>query len=122
MQVRAFERYIPLKMFEQHLAEIVWRNHHQNQKRYVAFFDLVKTTYPLDMPRIYTYPSPLFDTWSPLTQNAESAHNITIVRTSSSSDDESDTQSVQSVDIPQGASLNGEQAPLTWWNKPKQVS
>ena len=99
-----------LKMFEQHLAEIVWRNHHQNQNRYVAFFDLVKTTYPLDMPRIYTYPSPLFDTWSPPTQNAENAHNITIVRTSSSSGDESDTQSVQSVDIPQNT-LNEEPGP-----------
>ena len=52
-----------LKLFEQHLAEIMWRNHHQNQSRYVTFFDLMKATYPLGMPRIYLYPSPRFDTW-----------------------------------------------------------
>ena len=50
-------------------------------------------------------------TWSPPTQNAESAHNIAIVRTSSSSDDESDTQSVQSVDIPQSVTPNEEPGP-----------
>lgn len=84
-----------LKLFEQHLAEIVWRNHHQNQNRYVAFFDLVKGVYTLDMPRQYTYPKPLFDTWTPPSEQSEREHNITIVRCSSESEEEPESQAPQ---------------------------
>ena len=53
------------KLFEQHLAEIVWRNHVSDKNRYEAFFELVKTVYPLDRKRRLDYPNPLFQTWTP---------------------------------------------------------
>ena len=79
------------KMFEQHLAEIVWRNHAKNKNKYVAFFDLVKSIYTLDLPPKYSYPNPLFDTWTPPTQESEGQHHVTIIQTSSSSSSDSES-------------------------------
>lgn len=81
-----------VKMFEQHLAEIVWRNHTQGKNKYVAFFDLVREIYTLDMAPTYTYSKPLFDTWTPPSPVVEKEHNITIMQCSSDSEADSDSQ------------------------------
>ena len=72
------------KLFEQHLAEIVWRNHTNGKNKYKAFFDLVKSIYTLHIPRRYTYPTPLFPSWTPPTTQSEKQHRYTILQESNS--------------------------------------
>ncbi|CAG2245829.1 unnamed protein product [Mytilus edulis] len=64
------------KQFEQHLAEIIWRKYASSNKRN------------------YTYPSPLFPTWTPPVKEVENAHATTIVK---GSDDESDDEAVSTT-------------------------
>ena len=78
------------KLFEQHLAEIVWRNHISNSDKYTSFFELVKTIYPLNKEKTYTYPTPLFNTWTPPDATTERRHHISIAQIS---DIESNTES-----------------------------
>ena len=49
---------------------------------YEAFFTYLKQIYSLSRPAQYTYPKPLFDTWTPPTQRDEQEHHITIVQES----------------------------------------
>ena len=65
-----------IKQFESHLAEIIWRNSVDGD-HYAAYFDLLKSIYPLNKPAVYTYPTPLFDTWN--MQADENLNNTTIV-------------------------------------------
>ncbi|CAG2247119.1 unnamed protein product [Mytilus edulis] len=67
------------KMFEQHLCEIIWRNHHYRSDLYQSFFDLVNSVYTLDGPPRFNYQKPVFKTWTPPTKEDKKAHNITIV-------------------------------------------
>ncbi|CAG2198649.1 unnamed protein product [Mytilus edulis] len=67
------------KMFEQHLCEIIWRNHHYRSDLYQSFFDLVNSVYTLDGPPRFNYQKPVIKTWTPPTKEDEKAHNITIV-------------------------------------------
>ena len=79
------------KLFEQYLAEIIWRNHVYRENIYEAFFTLLKEIYTLYAPAHYTYCNPLFGTWTPPTTEVEKAHHMTIVQGSDSdSDSESD--------------------------------
>ena len=73
--------------FEQHLCEIVWRNHTYRQNVYSAFFELLTSIFTLQSPAQFTYTKPVFKTWTPPTKDAEKNHNITIVQ---GSDIESD--------------------------------
>ena len=50
------------KLFEQHIAEIVWRNHFHRDNVYEAFFNLLRDIYTLHVPASYTYTVPLFTT------------------------------------------------------------
>lgn len=70
------------KLFEQHLAEIIWRNHIHRQNIYAAFFELLTTVYPLDRPADFSYTKPLFKTWTPPSKEVEKHHNITIIQES----------------------------------------
>ena len=56
---------VELTTFEQHLAEIIWRNHHKGSPGdvYEAFFNLVKYIYNHEGPPRLNAPRPLFDTW-----------------------------------------------------------
>ena len=56
---------VEITTFEQHLAEIVWRNHHKGSPGEVneAFFKLVNYIYNHDGPPRLNAPRPLFDTW-----------------------------------------------------------
>jgi transposase-like protein len=52
--------------FEQHLCEVIWRNHTHRLNIYDAFFQLLKSRYPLHRPVDYSYPKgEMFDTWTP---------------------------------------------------------
>lgn len=84
-------------LFEQHLAEIVWRNHVHNKNKYVAFFDLVKSIYTLDKDAKHTYPTPLFQTWTTPTKVTEQQHHVTILQGSES---ETDTESDDAPESP----------------------
>ena len=82
------------KLFEQHIAEIVWRNHTHRENLYESFFSLLKSVYSLSEPPKYTYRKPVFDTWTPPSERDEREHHITIVQESDtdSSDSDSNTQ------------------------------
>ncbi|CAC5384063.1 unnamed protein product [Mytilus coruscus] len=83
-------------LFEQHLCEIVWRNHvHRAGNIYSSFFDLMKNVYTLEMPPRFTYTKPLFRTWTPPSKADEARHNITIVQ---GSDAESDGEEASTVE------------------------
>ena len=56
------------KLFEQHLCEIVWRNHVSRENKYASFFEFVKTIYPLTFEKRYTYPTPCSIHGHPLMQ------------------------------------------------------
>ena len=68
------------KLFEQHLAEIVWRNHIHKDNIYDSFFSLLKSVYTLDFQPVYQHPVPLFGTWTPPSQADEEAHSYTIIQ------------------------------------------
>ena len=73
-------------MFEQHIAEIVWRNHVHKENLYeVSSCTLNRSS--LSRPPQYTYPKPLFDTWTPPSQQDEQEHHITIVQESETDSD-----------------------------------
>lgn len=59
-----FRRLVGTKLaqFEGHLAEIMWRQAERGNI-YEAFFNLLRSVYPLDGPPEYTYPTPLFSSW-----------------------------------------------------------
>ncbi|XP_061187524.1 uncharacterized protein LOC133195646 [Saccostrea echinata] len=59
-----FRRLVGTKLsqFEGHLTEIMWRSAERGNI-YEAFFNLLRSVYPLDSPPHYTYPTPLFNTW-----------------------------------------------------------
>ena len=74
-------------LFEQHIAEIVWRNHVHRDNLYEAFFSSLKNVYSLSQPPKYTYCKPLFGTWTPPSQRDELEHHITIVQESDTDSD-----------------------------------
>ena len=76
------------KLFEQHLAEIVWRNHVSDKNKYNAFFELVKSVYPLDREKKLDYPTPLFNTWTP--PNEKGSRYSIIQQSDGDSDSESE--------------------------------
>ena len=57
---------VEITTFEQHLAEIVWRNHHKGSpgEANEAFFKLVNYIYNHDGSPRLNAPRPLFDTFS----------------------------------------------------------
>ena len=75
------------KLFEQHIAEIVWRNHFHRDNVYEAFFNLLRDIYTLYVPASYTYTVPLFPTWTPPSQEDERNHHMTIIQGSDSETD-----------------------------------
>ena len=79
------------KLFEQHLCEVIWRNHVHRQNLYESFFSLLKSVFTLDSAAAYEHPVPLFGTWTPPSTADEEAHNYTIIQDvdeRSSSDEE----------------------------------
>ena len=52
-----------LSQFEGHLAEVMWRANAKGEL-YTKFFDLLNTVYNLDGPCEFSYPTPLFDSWT----------------------------------------------------------
>ncbi|CAC5412483.1 unnamed protein product [Mytilus coruscus] len=92
-------------LFEQHLCEIVWRNHvHRAGNIYSSFFDLMKNVYTLDMAPRFTYTKQLFRTWPPPCKAYEARHNITIVQGSDAESDGEETSTVETSE-PTGSSL-----------------
>ena len=59
------------KLFEQHVADIVWRNLIHRENLYDSFLSLLKGVYILSTPPKYTYRKPVFDTWTPPSQRDE---------------------------------------------------
>ncbi|MEW8548562.1 MAG: IS1595 family transposase [Candidatus Thiodiazotropha sp.] len=79
------------KLFEQHLCEVVWRNHVHKTNIYRSFFDLLKSVYTLTGDAKYHHQTPVFGTWTPPSTEDEEAHSYTIIQDpdeNSSSDDE----------------------------------
>ena len=94
------------KLFEQHLCEVIWRNHIHRANIYESFFDLMKSVYTLGADAIYEHTKPLFGTWTPPSAADEQGHNYTIIQNpdeNSSSDEEAIT-SPTSSDHEQGLS------------------
>lgn len=89
-----------VKMFEQHLSEIIWRSHVNSSMAdiYTSFFDLVKSVFSLESAPSFTYPTPLFNTWTPPAAGEGPKNNITIIQGSDVESDEEDTPSSQSVE------------------------
>ena len=86
--------------FEQHLAEIVWRNHFHKEDLYKSFYNLVRDVFTLRQPPHFTYRKPVFDTWTPPSAEDEAQHHITIVQesdTDSDSPSEDEPVSVEQV-------------------------
>lgn len=106
-----------VNMFEQHLSEIIWRNHIQGRNKYVAFFELVKTIYTLDMPKMYTYRKPVFDTWTPPSAEVEKQHHVTILQCSSGSEDEPEVEI--DVQMPQASSTPVPEVPFLQSHSPE---
>lgn len=52
-----------LSQFEGHLADVMWRADAKGEL-YTKFFDLLNTVYNLDGPCEFSYPTPLFDSWT----------------------------------------------------------
>lgn len=48
--------------WESHMAEVMWRS--VVKGNVYSFFEFLKTVYPLNQPPVYTYSTPLFDSWS----------------------------------------------------------
>ena len=96
-------------LFEQFIAEIVWRNHVHRDNLYEAFFSSLKNVYSLSQPPKYTYRKPLFDTWTPPSQRDELEHHITIVQesdTDSDSPSEADNEDVDRTPVQSGATAS----------------
>ena len=96
-------------LFEQHIAEIVWRNHVHKDNLYEAFFSSLKNVYSLSQPPKYTYRKHLFDTWTPPGQRDELEHHITIVQesdTDSESPSEADNEDVDRTRVQSGATAS----------------
>ena len=60
-----------LSQFEGLLAEVLWRNKARGNK-YEKFSQLLRSVYSLQAPPQYSYPTPLFSTWTP----GESAEHL----------------------------------------------
>lgn len=54
-----------ISQFEGHLCEIMWRAETKSNL-YQSFFQSLSTIYTLRGPPVYTYPTPIFPTWSGL--------------------------------------------------------
>ena len=53
-----------VSLFESHLAEIIWRNHHVGANLMANYLTLIRQCYPLtEAPRPDLIPQPLFDSW-----------------------------------------------------------
>ena len=86
------------KLFVQHLCEVIWRNHMHKENMYESFFSLLKSVYTLDDSEVYSYPVPVFDTWTPPSAEDEASHNYTIIQ-------DADEQSGSDEEILSGAAL-----------------
>ena len=84
--------------FEQHLPEIIWRNHVHNEKNMKMFFQLVKSIFRLDCDPRCTYPTPLFRSWTPPSNEDEAAYKVTSFQESDSEEKVSDEVIGDSLD------------------------
>ena len=67
--------------------------------KYTSFFELEKTIYRLTFEKRFTYPSPLFNTWTPPDAATEKRHRLSIAQISVlESDTESDDHSSRHAD------------------------
>ena len=68
------------------------------ENMYESFFSLLKSVYTLDGSAVYSYPEPVFDTWTPPSTEDEASHNCTIIQ-------DADEQSGSDEEILSGAAL-----------------
>ena len=59
-----------ISQFEGHLCEIMWRTEAKSNV-YERFFGYMNTIYNLNGPPAYTYPTPIYLTWSGLDSNSQ---------------------------------------------------
>lgn len=59
-----------ISQFEGHLCEIMWRAETKSHI-YQSFFQSLSNIYTLSGPPVYTYPTPIFPTWSGLDSTAQ---------------------------------------------------
>ena len=92
-----------VSLFESHLAEIVWRNHHKgNILR--PYFNMIQRAFPCDRPPLgRVIPVPLFDSWN-VTNQTEYEEKNSILRIDDDEEvfpcqsEETDTPSPQQID------------------------
>lgn len=84
--------------FEQHVSEIIWRNHVHNENIYEKYLQLVSLIFRLDCEPQYTYLKPLLHSWTPPSKEDEAAHKVTIIQEIDSKEKASDEVPTSSLE------------------------
>ena len=97
-----------LSQFEGHLAELMWRADAKGEL-YTKFLDLLNTVHNLDGPCEFSYPTPLFDSWTMEVTDTpidkwQIVHSATDAESESSAQSQSESEN-EVVEISSGSDI-----------------